>query len=182
MSQKHPIPRILRSVPLPQDVIDAIREVNEAIKRDDENTTFPSDDCIQIGCLCGGLMDEYPERFYFSVHLDDNLPYIWDIALSRSEIEAISQCEQSSLDLWCCSHPECGFKSYIEDITCSWCDYGHSREWPPPPTPPLTPEEEANVALLMKTFEDVSLSLQQTMSDQLSSLLNRKEQDVPPNS
>jgi|APIni6443716594_1056825.scaffolds.fasta_scaffold07700_2 hypothetical protein len=178
MSQKHPIPRILRSVPLPQEVIEAIREVSAAIKRGDENTTFPSDDCIQIGCLCGGLMDEHSDRFYFSVHLDDNRPYTWDIALFRSEIDAISEGDQSSLDLWCCSNPDCGFKSYIEHITCSWCDYGQSREWPPPATPPLTPDEEAKVAELIRALEETSLTLQQTISEQFSSLLNRKaEQD-----
>ena len=127
MSHEQPILRVLRQVTIPEEVIADLQAVNEAIQRGEDFTKIPTDDYIQIGCLCGGLMDDDSGRFYFSVHLKDNLPYIWDIALSPTQIEQISERRTGTLDLWCCPNPVCGFKTYIENIACHWCDYGGDR-------------------------------------------------------
>jgi hypothetical protein len=120
-------PKNLRPVKLPAEVIASLRDVLAMIERGDEVTTVPTDDCIQEGPLCGGLMDDGSGRFYFSVHLEQNAPYVWDIALSPAEIEAIAVGNVDQIPLWCCTNPRCGFKTYIEDITCHWCDYGADR-------------------------------------------------------
>ncbi|MBM4070528.1 MAG: hypothetical protein FJ271_16465 [Planctomycetes bacterium] len=122
-----PKPRILREVALPPEVVASLQEVHQCIERRDEVTTIPTDDCIQIGCLCGGLMDDGSGRFYFSVHLADNSPYVWDIALTEAEIKEIVDGKVTAISLWSCANERCGFKSYIEDITCHWCDYGGDR-------------------------------------------------------
>lgn len=101
--------------------------VQRLIQDRDEATLLPSDDSIQVGCLCGGLMEDGSSRFYFSVHLPDNRPYVWDIALTHDEIARIANGELTRLGLWCCVARECGFKTYIEDMTCHWCDYGGDR-------------------------------------------------------
>jgi len=127
MSHEEPIPRVLREVPVPPEVVASLREVRELIESGDEATTTPTDDCIQVGCLCGGLMDDESGRFYFSVHLVDNSPYIWDIALSPSEIVDYVEGKKNTMNLWCCQNQACGFKTYIQHITCHWCDYGGDR-------------------------------------------------------
>lgn len=123
-----PKPRILRQVALPSEVVTALQEVHQMIECQDEVTTIPTDDCIQIGYLCGGLMDDGSGRFYFLVHLADNYPYVWDIALTVAEIAEIVHGRITSIPLWCCANEECGFKSYIPNITCHWCDYAADRK------------------------------------------------------
>jgi hypothetical protein len=122
-----PQPKILRPVKLPSEVITSLRDVHAMVERGDYVTTAPTDDCIQEGPLCGGLLDDGSGRFYFSVHLEGNSPYVWDIALSTAEIRAIATGTLDQIPLWCCTNPKCGFKTYIEDITCHWCDYGGDR-------------------------------------------------------
>ncbi len=122
-----PKPRILQPVKLPSEVIASLGEVQRMIVDGDELTTVPLDDGIQVGPLCGGLLDDGSGRFYFSVHLKDNSPYVWDIALTPEEIQAIAVGSLDQIELWCCTNLKCGFKTYIKDITCHWCDYGADR-------------------------------------------------------
>jgi hypothetical protein len=117
----------LRRVKIPGQIINDLKEVYEAIQRKDEVTLEDTDDGIQVGCLCGSFMDDDSGRFYFSVHLKGNSPYVWDIALSPQEIAKIIAGRKRTLALWCCANPDCGFKTYIEEITCHWCDYGGDR-------------------------------------------------------
>jgi hypothetical protein len=140
-----PKTRILRQVTLPQEVVTSLQEVLECIERGDEVTTIPTDDSIQIGPLCGGLMDDGSGRFFFSVHLADNDPYVWDIALTAAEIQKIVRGKMTAIPLWCCADERCGFKSYIEDITCHWCDYGGDR----------TPRRSACCSFCGKSSTDV---------------------------
>jgi hypothetical protein len=114
----------LRPVKLPPEVIASLRDVHAMIVAGDELTAVYTDDGIQEGPLCGSLMDDGSGRFYFSVHLKDNSPYVWDIALTPAEIQAIAVGSLDEIPLWCCTNPNCGFKTYIKDITCHWCDYG----------------------------------------------------------
>jgi hypothetical protein len=122
-----PKPKDYRPVKLPPEVISAIHTLQQWIDGNHFKTRRPSDDGIQIGCLCGGLMDDGSGRFYFSVHLDDQYPYVWDIALTLDEIKRISSGELDEIWLWCCKNKKCGVKTYIPDIPCSYCDYGWSR-------------------------------------------------------
>jgi len=123
MNAVTPKPKDYKAVAIPDNVVKDLTRVHEWIEADDETTKIPTDDGIQIGCLCGGLMDD--GRFYFSVHIDN--PYKWDIALTRDDIRRIVNGEHSEISRWCGRNPECGFKTYIEDITCHWCDYGGDR-------------------------------------------------------
>jgi hypothetical protein len=66
-------------------------------------------------------------RFYFSVHLAWQSPYKWDIALTPAEIRSIVAGRLESIPLWCCADQKCGFKTYLENMTCHWCDYGADR-------------------------------------------------------
>jgi hypothetical protein len=122
-----PKPKVLRAVKIPAEMIESMQLVQDIIIRGDEVTTAPTDDCIQEGCLCGGLMDDGSGRFYFSVHFSDNSPYVWDIAVSAEEIAGIASGGCDEISLWCCADQKCGFKTYIPDITCHWCDHGGDR-------------------------------------------------------
>lgn len=103
--------RVLRSVAIPDDVVRDLNEVKRWIEEGGEVVEEPSDDLIQINTLCGGLMDDESGRFYFSVHLPINRPYVWDIALSPAEISAIATGVQDSIMLWCCQDEICGAKT-----------------------------------------------------------------------
>src|SRR5579871_4660684 len=103
-----PKPRVLKQVELPQEVVTSLAGVLQCIERGDEDTTTPSDDLIQIGCLCGGPLDDGSGRFYFSVHLHDNAPYVWDIALTRADITEIVRGARKTIPLWCCADEQCG--------------------------------------------------------------------------
>jgi ssDNA-binding Zn-finger/Zn-ribbon topoisomerase 1 len=127
MDSDRPKPRVLRVIELPPEVIASIQKVQQLIQERDEATLIPCDDSIQVGCLDGGLMEDGSNRFYFSVHRADNDPYWWEIALTHDEIARISSGEVRGIQLWCCAAPECDFKTYREDETCHWCDYGADR-------------------------------------------------------
>ena len=121
-------PKIHKAVKLPTEVIAAVEAVQKLVEQNHYTIRQPSDDLIQIDCLCGGLMDDGSGRFYFSVHLDSQYPYVWDIALTLDEIKRISTGDLDEIWLWCCKNKKCGFKTYLQDIMCRYCDYG----WPRP--------------------------------------------------
>lgn len=120
-------PKIWRDVEIPEEVVESLKTVQQLIDEGEEVTTEPSDDLLQEGCLCGGLMDDGSGRFYFSVHLRDNVPYVWDIAVTPHEIKAIAEKKLTHIPLWCCTDPQCGFKTYLEHVGCYWCDSGGER-------------------------------------------------------
>jgi len=128
-----------------------LQQVHQYIEREEWFTTTPSDDCIQIGGLCGGLMDDDSGRFSFSVHLEDNSPYVWDIALTPAEIKEIVDGKLTAIPLWCCSNESCGYKTYLEDITCHWCDYGRDRT-------PRKKADPAELQLLTEEFRQLGVS------------------------
>lgn len=118
--------KIKERIEIPNDLVLFLKEVYREIEEGVEVTTIESDDLIQyeeFDCAYGGLVNAETNEFEFRYDTDDINGSIWDINLSKSEIEKISNGEIKELTLWACQHPVCGCKYPDEDSSCSNCDW-----------------------------------------------------------
>jgi hypothetical protein len=119
MDQPKQPPCELQEVPVPKSLIESLTEVVEMIEDEAWATTAPTDDCIQVGCLCGGL-DEDMKTFNFTVYLK-NPDQKWHLSLRQFEILSIVSGKHKTLDLWCCANSDCGYKSDHAFGSCDQC-------------------------------------------------------------
>jgi hypothetical protein len=118
-----PQPKELRTLAMPADLREFLVGVDELIGAEDELATTESDDLLQCERAYGGLLDKGGFRYGFTYFPDKGIRHKWEFCLSAYQINAVAAGGLSTLDLWCCTSPDCksGFEDKAE--TCFYCDY-----------------------------------------------------------
>lgn len=115
--------KIADELPIPDDLMDFLQEVNNLIEQNDEIAIIESDDLIQTEFAYGGLIEEGTDRYSFVYFPEEKTRPKWTIELTASEIAEISIGKKKTLYLWKCQNMEC--KSFFSSETgaCFDCDY-----------------------------------------------------------
>ena len=125
MLRKQPKPKERRTVSIPHELRDSLREAYEIIRaaKNDPDISIDFDDAIQTPHLCGGKTGEKPRPFQFTYyHSENDRTANWQLALHRLEIEDIADGRMTEMSLYCCTSPGCGHKSRDSEDLCD-CDY-----------------------------------------------------------
>ena len=115
--------KIAEEVVIGDDLQRFFKTVDDLIKQNDYTATTESDDLIQTEFVYGGLIEEGNDLYGFTYFPEQKTRHKWEIALTASEIEAISSGKKKSLTLWKCQNPDCRSFFSWEDESCSDCDY-----------------------------------------------------------
>lgn len=102
MRTPDPKPKISEDVPIPQNLVDFLSEVQELIEQEDELVTTPSDDLIQTEFAYGGLLEDEDGIFGFTYFPEGSDQAKWDFLLSAADIAAIASGEMDKLRFWRC--------------------------------------------------------------------------------
>ena len=119
-------PKTQETIKIPNNFALYLKEVHCEIVAGDEPAILESDDLLQyeeFDCAYGGLIDSETDEYGFRYFTDNENESIWDINLSKSDIEKIVKGEITVLSLWSCKHPLCGCKFSSEDASCGNCDW-----------------------------------------------------------
>lgn len=119
-----PKPKERRRIPVPLDLRDGLTEAFQLIKesRSDPDVRIDFDDAIQVGRLCGGKVGDKRRPFEFSYYPEGITKARWELAFHPLEIEDIVDGRDTELTLYCCTTPDCEFKSNNANSYCH-CDY-----------------------------------------------------------
>jgi len=126
MREERRRPKIQEVVIIPDDLVLFFTEVHREIVAGDEVAIIESDDLLQyeeFDFAYGGLIDAKTGEYGFRYFTDDENGSVWDVNLSKSNIERIIKGEITEFSLWKCQHPLCGCKFSSEDASCSNCDW-----------------------------------------------------------
>jgi hypothetical protein len=116
-------PKITAALPIPDDLMDFFKEVNDLIKQNDELAIIESDDLIQTEFAYGGLIEAGGDRYSFVYFPEEKTRPKWTVELTASEIAEISSGKKKTLNLWKCQNMECRSFFSSETGACFDCDY-----------------------------------------------------------
>jgi len=123
--KEYPPKKIQRPIEVTPDLRRKMQELFRQVDGwDDMPFEDEQDDSIQVTGLSGNRVRDTrrPIRItYIPPGTDRGTK--WKLALHQPEIEDIGYGMITELNLYCCSDPECGFRSTLSDMTCSRCDW-----------------------------------------------------------
>jgi hypothetical protein len=131
-----PQPKDKCSVPIPEELRAAFREIWETIQlaESDDSRNIDFDDAIQAPGIYGGKIAKGARPFIFTYSpFDDRERGRWFLHLARIEIEDIADGVIESLTLYCCTSSTCRCKFSDPSETCFYCDYAEDPDhgtWP----------------------------------------------------
>jgi len=126
MRKLQPKPKDRRSVPIPAELRESLREVSDLIRRakNDSDIVLDFDDAIQIGSVCGGRYGKKPRPYVLTYFPEgDGERGKWFLTLHGTEIEDIGDAQMTAITLYCCTAADCRCKFREADEHCFYCDY-----------------------------------------------------------
>lgn len=128
VSFPRPLPKIRLQQPLPERLIEFLKDVHSRIEAGDSATKIQSDDLLQCSHTYGGLTEMNSREYQFTYFPDEEIETTWHFDLNEQEIRLIAEGSKRDLELWSCLDQGCGGMFQRKEDLCPDCDWVKNQD------------------------------------------------------